>query len=399
MKKSLRILSMVLAVVMIFGSMSVMAYARTEYKGNNINLRFDDVDIPTFSVDQYATMALDEVDRMLAEAKINLDIYIGKLNLSSIDGTVDSINELLSGAAVQNLLNAGLLGDAAAIKPAIDATIANTKRANGDITVLWDVLDLVGQLKGTQANEPYNGETGILYKYITGDISLGALQGFVKNYIFNIRELVIGLLLGLTGLNDTKDENGDVVEEYDYMDSRVVPDKYKNANGPMLLLQEVLNHYVLGEWKKLDDLFYSEDNTTSNVVYSEYEFHQGSATGALVTDAEPNVAQYDYYGFVHPDRWVTQTLGDAIRVANGAPAPSASYTRVDVYTMSVNGTPTYDFVEPLLLYAYNNVAVPVLNRITKRWLREKLGYTFDPAKTEEWAKDSNGDPVYDPDTG
>ncbi len=399
MKKSLRILSMVLAVVMIFGSMSVLGSAYDKYKGNDLttnDVSFDDVDIPNFSVDQYASMALDEVDRMLAEAQINLDIYIGKLNLSSIDGTVKSINDLLASAAVQNLLGAGLLGDAAGIVDAVDHSIKNTKRANGDINVLWDVLDLVGQLKGTEYN--YTGgreETGILYKYVMGTVSLGALDGFIADYKFNVRELVVGLLYGLTGFGG---------DDWSYFDHKgEVPAEYTGTNGPLKLLQEVLNHYVLGEWKKLDELFYSPTNTTSNVVYSEYEFHVGNANGALVTDAEPNTAAYDYYGYVHPDRWVTQTLGDAIRVSEGAAAPQASYTRVDVYNMCVAnngaGIATYDFVEPLLLYAYNNVAVPVLNRITKRWLREKLGYTFDPDKTEEWAKDENGQPVYDEETG
>ena len=129
MKKSLRILSMVLAVVMIFGSMSVLGSAYDKYKGNDLttnDVSFDDVDIPNFSVDQYASMALDEVDRMLAEAQINLDIYIGKLNLSSIDGTVKSINDLLASAAVQNLLGAGLLGDAAGIVDAVDPTATST---------------------------------------------------------------------------------------------------------------------------------------------------------------------------------------------------------------------------------------------------------------------------------
>lgn len=395
MKKSLRILSMILAVVMIFGSMSVIGSAYAKYRGNDLSdsdVTYDDVDIPNFTVDQYASMALDRLDQLLAEMHINLDIYIGQLNLESIDGTVTSINALLASAAVQNLLNAGLLGDAAALVPAVEHSIKYTKRTNagGDLKVLWDVLDLIGQLKGTDRDDT-KGETGILYKYVTGTLSLGALDSFIADYKFDVRELVIGLLYGLTGFGG---------DDWSYFDHKgEVPSEYTGTNGPLKLLQEVLNHYVLGEWKKLDDLFYSEDNTSSNVVYSEYEFHVGSANGALVTDAEPDTATYDYYGYVHPDRWVTQTLGDAIRVANGAAAPQASYTRVDVYSMSVNGTPTYEFVEPLLLYAYNNIAVPVLNRITKRWLREKLGYYFDPAKTEEWAKDENGQPVYDEVTG
>lgn len=384
MKKSLRILSLVLAVVMVMGSMSVLASAYAPYRGDpsSITLNYDDVDIPSFSVDQYASMALDALDKLLAEKHLVVDIYIGTLDLSSVNGTVQSVKQLI--AKVENIL--GLLGDGLSLKGILENTILKTNnetnRSKGDLQVIWDLLDLIGALKG------------ILQKYINGGLDLGIVNGFVKDYMFNVRELVLGLVYGLTGLGDVKDEHGKVIEEYDYMDSRELPASIRNAqNAPMTLVQMLLNKYVLGEWKKLDDLFYSASNTSSNVVYSEYEFHVGNANGTLVTDATPNTTQYDYYGFVHPDRWVTQTLGDAIRVAEGATPPAASYSKVNVLNMGN----TYDFVEPLLLYAYNNVAVPVLNRIVKRWLNEKVGYYFDPAKTEEWEKDAQGNIVKDED--
>lgn len=380
MKKSLRILSLVLAVVMVMGSMSVLASAYAPYRGSGVTLSYDDVDIPTFSTDQYASMALDALDKLLAEKHLVVDIYIGTLDLSSIDGTVTSVKQLI--ASVESILN--LLGDGSKLKTILNSTILKTNnetsRAKGDVQVLWDLLDLIGALKG------------LLQKYVQEGLDLGIVNGFVGNYMFNVRELVLGLVYGLTGLGDKTDEDGNVIEEYDYMESRTLPDAIKNAaNPPLTLVQLLLNKYVLGEWKKLDDLFYSETNKGSNVVYSEYEFHVGSASGALVTDAAPNTTAYDYYGFVHPDRWVTQTLGDAIRVANGAEAPTASYSKVNILNMSN----TYDFVEPLLLYAYNNVAVPVLNRIVKRWLNEKVGYYFDPAKMEEWVYDDTGAQVFD----
>ncbi len=383
MKKSLRILSLILAVVMVMGSMSVMASAYASgyvaYRGDSANVTYDDVDIPKFSVDQYASMALDAVDKLLAEKHLVVDIYIGTLDLSSVDGTVNSIRQLI--ASVRNIM--GLLGDGVLLKGALESTILagdGTSRSEGDFNVICDVLDLVGAIRQ------------ILYKYVKQDISLGIVNGFVKDYIFNVRELVLGLIYGLTGLGDVKDENGEVISSYDYMKERSLPSELTGTgNIPMKLAQMVLNKYVLGEWKKLDDLFYGPNNKGSNVVYSEYEFHVGSANGALVTDAQPNTTQYDYYGYVHPDRWVTQTLGDAIRVANGAAAPQASYSK-----LALVGMPnTYDFVEPLLLYAWNNVAVPVLNRITKRWLNEKVGYHFDENKTREWMVDENGNQVLD----
>lgn len=396
MKKSLRILSLILSVVMIMGSMSLIANAYTMNNGRATyrtqdgtgGLVFDDTNDPVYDVHQYATMALDEIDRMLLAANLGtLDIYIGTLELESVDGAIASVRSLYN--SVSSLLNVGVLGDASLLDI---SAIQTTARGNGDITVLWDALNLIGDLNP------------ILRLYVNGTINLGAVQPIIKDYVFNVRELVIGLLYGLT----------DMEEDYDYMESRTIPAKYQGANTGLIFLQDVLNTLVIGEWKKLDDLFYNENNKSSNVVFSEYEFHIGSASGAIATETTPNTTSYDYYGFVHPDRWVTFGLGDAIRVANNAAAPEPSFTKVDFRT----NTPVYDFVEPVLLHAYNNILVPVLNRITKNWIREKAGYVFDEKYTTlykkdlpEWRNsdftvgstaynacfDQNGEPVINPD--
>lgn len=372
MKKSLRVISLVLSVVMILGSVSVAASAwgangYTTYRTQNgAGLTFDDANQPVYSTDQYASMALDEVDRMLAEEQLIVDIYVGTLNLSSVDGTITSVNSLLD--SVGNLLSLGLLGVAEDLTKATPA-IANTKRANGDITVIWDLLDLIG------------GLFPIVTAYVNQDADLGILNGFVADYMFDVRELVFGLLYGLTGMGDVTNPDG-TVTKYDYMESRTIPAKYQGTGTAKIFMQDVLNTLVLGKWQKLDDIFYEKGHKDSNIAYQEIVFRDGSANGPVVTGAL-DTTRYDYYGYVHEDRWVTNGLGDFIRVTEGASAPAASYTKVNFQsTASV-----YAFVEPILLHAYNNIAVPVLNRITKNWLREKCGYTFDVKYTELYTKD------------
>lgn len=367
MKKSLRVISLVLAIVMIAGSMSVLGYCRSEFRTQDgSGLTFDDVNTPVYSTEQYATMALDELDRMLNKEKLSLDIYIGKLDLMSVDGTITSVNELVGpNGSVKNLLNLGILGDAALLDV---SAIASTKRANGDVSVLWDLLDLIG------------GLFPIVYKYVSGNVSLGALDGFIADYKFNVRELALGMLYQVTGLGNVTNADG-TVTKYNYMDSRVVPTKYTDAGGVMVLAQDVLNSLVLGEFKQLDDLFYNKTtNKSSCVCYDEIVFVD---TQGNVVSGELDTVNYDYYGWVHPDRWVTAGLGDFIRVPAGSAAPAASYSKV----VLTENTAVYDFVEPLLQYAANNLGVPVLNRIVKNWLREKRGYTFDEKYTELYTKD------------
>jgi hypothetical protein len=95
LKKSTRILAILMAFAMLIGSFSVMGNAYQAYKNDGIE-KYNDVDAPVFNLEQYATMALDEIDRMLAKEQISLNIYIGVLNLGSVTETIASVESLLS---------------------------------------------------------------------------------------------------------------------------------------------------------------------------------------------------------------------------------------------------------------------------------------------------------------
>lgn len=388
MKKSLRILSLVLAIVLAAGSMSVMGYAYDAYRGTGASVVYDDVDTAALTIDQYASMALDEVDRMLAEENLVVDVYIGTLDLSDVNTTLSSVVSLVN--SVGTLLNTGLLGDQAPmLKDPVLALAGVTREGTGDLNVIYDLLDLIGSLGG------------VLKSYVNGSIGLGILNSFIQEYVFNVRELVFGLLIDVTGMMDTEDH------DFDFFDGDVVPAKYATMDskaengfttavgdsGALVFIQDILNDLVLGDWMKLDDLFYDPvENPNSHVVASEYIWStkSGNTLTKLPDDEAIDTAHYDYYGYVHPEWWVTFGLGDAIRVTSGAAAPAPSYTKVDVIKHVTSGQVTYDLIEDLILQAYNGIAVPVLNRITKQWLREKAGFYFDPLKTEKYEKDEEG---------
>ena len=140
MKKSIRILSLLMAFAMLIGSLSVMGSAYEAYKDGSVN--YNDVDLPEFSTEQYASMGLDEVDRMLAKEQIMLDIYIGKLDLASIDTALSSVFSLVE--SVQNLLP--LLGSASAIRTYI-APLEGVSRANNtDVEVIKALFNFISNL-------------------------------------------------------------------------------------------------------------------------------------------------------------------------------------------------------------------------------------------------------------
>ena len=379
MKKSTRILAILMAFAVLMGSFSVMGSAYQAYKGESIKGQYNDVDAVDFTLEQYASMGLDELDRMLAKEKIVLDVFIGTLNLGSIDTTLDSVNSLVS--SVESLLP--LLGDAASV-PSYIVPLETVRRSNStDINVCYALLNFISNV------------APLAEKYVNGSIDLGILDSFIADFKFDIRYLAIGLIYGLTKEGKAAD--------YDAIDDGKagLPEKYQNTeNGAITLLQDLLIELVLGEWKQLDKEF---NDPYSVVMYESYGFMAEYGEKKYDTDT------YDYYGWVHPKDWVTVGLGGCERVTAGAAAPAPEYSVVDITRENVTG---YEFIETLMQTAYNQILIPVLNRDTRKWVRELCGVTYDetysrrtvygddpstPAVEDVWYNNPNYDPSYDGD--
>ena len=372
MKKSTRILAILMAFVMLLGSFSVMGSAYEAYKGTAIADQYNDVDAVEFTLEQSASMALDELDRMLAKEQIVLDVFIGTLDLASVNTTLTSVISLVG--SVETLLP--LLGDASALPSYITPLEGVQRFEDSDLDVVYALLNFISKL------------APLVEKYAAQTINLGILDSFIANYKFDVRNLLIGFVYGMTKEGKAAD--------YDALDDggKNLPEKYKNpTNGAITLLQNLLNELVLGEWKQLDEEF---NDKYSYVMYESYEFYNEDGT----KETAPDTATYDYYGWVHPKHWVTTGLGDSVRVASGAAAPAPSYSLIDITTDKTG----YEFIEPLMQAAYNRLLVPVLNRDTRVWLRELCGVEYDERYTkrtiydeakDEWVENPDYNPDYD----
>lgn len=391
---------------MLLGTVSVMGSAYTAYRDSAIV--YNDVDKPVFTVDQYASMALDEVDRMLAEEQIKLDVYVLTLDLTSIDAALDCIANVFTTLGSLK----GLLGDVQnlnlnALKVNNDENGVARARLNGSSGNTEDIDIIYALLKFLSDNGPT-----IFSSYVNNTISLGVLQSVVADYLFNVRELVTGLLYGLIA---PKDAEGN---KYDYMDDgpAAIPEKY-NASGAKgagiptdgfdVLLQDLLNYFVLGEWVCLDDYFTANDGKGVPVINENGEQAQDEKGNLLFTKREfkdydfgpnntvMNVATKDYYGWLHRSEWVTYALGGTAVVNNGATAPDPVFDTVDI-SSNLHG---YEFIENLMRVAYNKIAVPELNDVTRPWLRETCGIVYLDKYTDPSSPDYNpnytGEP-YDP---
>ena len=374
MKKSIRILSILMAFVMLIGSFSVLGSAYEDYKGKAIEDSYNDVDSPEFTLEQYASMGLDEVDRMLAKEQLELDLFgLLYLDITSIDATIASVEQFLATGDV--LIN--MLGDLKILPSIVNPILGLRRHEVDDLAIIHALLDVVAGLRP------------IVNEYVLGTVDAGLLTGLIADFLFNVRELAIGLVFGFT-------KEGAALE-YDYFDEMnidAVPAKYKdNNNGILNLGQTLLTELALGEWKMIDEEL---DNKCSVIMKGSYAWKD--ANGNDVSGQAINTKAYDYYAWVHPKDWVTVGLGGATRVAAGAAAPAADLGCVDI-TTDANG---YDFIEALMQQAYNYLLVPVITRDTVDWVLELCGYTFDETKTQrtiwdEATQEWIDNPDYDPD--
>ena len=375
MKKSTRILAVLMAFAMLIGSFSVVGSAYQAYKGEAIKGSYNDIDTPTFTTEQYASMGLDELDRMLAEENLFLNVYVGSLDLRSVDSTLTSAVSLVESLPSTVL---SLLKDAKELQPPILKLKGYTRGTKTDLEIVYALLNLLGDL------------SPIVQKYAAQTLDLGIANGFIKDYMFNVRELLIGLLYGLT-------PEGKKIKFNALKDGDKLPAKYKTDTATITLLQDLLNYYVLGTWEKLDDKFGDIANSKdkySYVLYKEYAFSE------IYGETAPDTTTYDYYGWVHPNQWVTFGLGGCKRVRAGEAAPNPIYDKVDI----TGNVKAYDFIEALMRQAYNYVAVPVLNRLTRPWVRQLCGVEYLAEKknksiynesTKEWENNPTYDPNYD----
>ncbi len=207
MRQSKKLLSVLLAVVMVFSSVAIAASAYAPWKDEAIT-NYDSLDKPVLTTEQYASAALDEVDRMLNEEQILLtadDIFVGTLDATSIDAALDSVQTILGGSLWTQF--APMLGDLADLDVSALATPRRSANStDSDLKVIYALLEFLYDNKGIF--------TGV----IGGTINLGSIVGPLLEDLLggelDVTPLLKGLLYELvyeedapeTGVTQTVDE-------------------------------------------------------------------------------------------------------------------------------------------------------------------------------------------------
>lgn len=199
MKKSTKLLSVILAVVMIFSTMSVMAFAaKTEYQTSDNLTALDayspDGAVTRLSTEERMSVVFDFLDVTLAAANINMGDVINKAGLhlvidlrsvNALCGTIDSAQDLLNNGLVK--LVKGLLG---IVK---DANLKNWP--SGMTRENHDQLDIVNGIATL-----LNDNAGLVKKVINdGKLDVGIIGNFVdisgvNKYLSDLPGMLKGLV-------------------------------------------------------------------------------------------------------------------------------------------------------------------------------------------------------------
>ncbi|MBQ3150818.1 MAG: FIVAR domain-containing protein [Clostridia bacterium] len=175
MRKFSKILSVLLAMVLVFSSFSIGAEAAyTAYKDSAIT-SYDSVDKPILTTEQYGSMALDEVDRMLAEENmlINFDLaglLTIKADITSVDATLLSLRDLWK--EVEPLLSV-IGGDVRYldVSSLLNAPL-RTDEGYTDLDIVYALFQFLADNAKIVGKVPYGSVEN-------GGLDLGILAGFV----------------------------------------------------------------------------------------------------------------------------------------------------------------------------------------------------------------------------
>lgn len=330
MKKSTKLLSVILAVVMIFSTMSVMAFAaKTEYQTSDnlaaLNAYSPDGAVTRLSTEERMSVVFDFLDVTLAAANINMGDVINKAGLhlvidlrsvNALCGTIDSAQALLNNGLVSGVKwmlgivkNANLKNWPSGMKR---ETNAQLEIVNGIATLLNDNAGLVKKVINDGKLD-----VGIIGNFV--DISgvnkyLSDLPGMLKGLVYPIFARVDDDMT-LINTYSTTTENPDTLVKNVLINAMSKPQSYtsykEDASGncisnhialPTSAEAGLRNYYVKGSDSKGAYIEVFEYDTDKKLYVSQEEKYykteetdmEGNGTGVYVytNAAGENVKYY-----------------------------------------------------------------------------------------------------------
>ena len=390
MKKSTKLLSVILAIVMLFSSMTVLASAaKTEYKTVE-NLQALEAYSPygavtRLSTEERVSILFDYLDQVLGDANIVMDpidlSVLGTLNINltsvnALCGTIDNVQSILNSGWISGLKwMVGIIGDVNLESWPSGMTRENTAQ----LTIVYELLEVLKNNAGVVGN--------VLR---TGELDLGVANSFVdlsavSGYIGDIPGLIKGLIFPLLERKD------DDLTQMGTLAST-------QGNGGV---QTVLNSFVKSLFTKpQSNTSYKEDASgvcISNHTlptqddYYRYAYEKGQdSTGEYYTCYVLDPVTYEYTAEEAKYYKTEEPVGSGEYVFKTATGDNLKYYENDSYWLpsfanALNtGSATLDLetdsAATLLYkfapYVFQEMAPVVLNGSVKKALAEWFGAKF-----------------------
>lgn len=225
MSNAKRFLSVILAIIMVCSTLVIGASATyNAYKDSAILGEYNALDEPVLTTEQYASAAMDEVDRMLNEEQLKFtraDIVVGDVDLTSINNTMTSVYSLVNGTLFKSL--SGLLGELGNLTANSFASVRRGPETSySDLDVIYAVLGFLYENKQ------------IFVDFVKGGMDLGSILPSlvdVSEYT-DVNKLLKGLLYEATYDEDAPATITKTVDE---------------------MVQDIIDRYVIDEFE-VDDV-------------------------------------------------------------------------------------------------------------------------------------------------
>ncbi len=381
MKKSTKLLSVLLAILMIFSTMSVMASAYTkEYKTSEAITAlngYNDIDTVTrLSVDVRADMILDWLDNLLAGLNINVPLSIlGTLNATSVDNALNSVVEIIGGSTFGFAAGLGMLGDLRDIN--IDAlrTYRRSSTDTGSEYVLYSLFEFLGN----------SSNVGVIQKVADGTIEfgniVGQLVGPYESYIRDIPGLIGGLIAPLF---ERKDDNMDEV----------------NAIAAHTDMDSLVKNFVIGLFTKPQSTTTYKEDADGNCISKHtlptetdsrryYYVKEGDAFTCYVYNSATSEYDPEPEKFVKEEELDAEGNGTGKYVYKKSSGESLKYYEDESYwlpslansgraatIMDITTNKPAQMLYDMIPYVFSEMAPVVLNGSVKKKLGELFGAKY-----------------------
>lgn len=382
MKKSTKLLSVLLAVLMIFSTISVMASAyQVEYKTSEAITAlngYNEIDTVTrLPMDVRSDMILDWVDELLAGLNIYMDLSIlGTLDAHSIDSTLDSLVDIIGGSTFGLAGGLGMIGDLKNLNVDALKTYRRSSTDTGSQYVLYSLLEWLGN----------SDNVGVIKKVVDGTIDFGNIVGQIvgpyESYIRDIPGLVAGLVAPLFERKDDTMSEISAIAEHSDMDALVKnfviglfskpqsTTTYKeDANG------NCISNHTLPTESDGRRYYYVKNGTSFTCYVYDTETAQYVAEAGVFERTE----ELDETGAPTGAYTYRKSTGEALKYyENGSywlPSLAASGNASTIMDITSN-TPA-QMLYDMIPYVFEDLAPVVLNGSVKKLLGEWFGAKYE----------------------